>query len=38
MIPLFFNDRNFDDAHAHAKRAKSHTAESRYQLGRAIEM
>jgi tetratricopeptide (TPR) repeat protein len=35
---LFFEERNFNDAHAHIEQAKSHAAENWYLLGRAMEM
>ena len=38
LASLFLDERGFDDAHAHAEQAKSNTGESRYKLGRAIEV
>ena len=35
---LFCSDGRFDDANAHTERTKSHTADSAYYLGRAMEM
>jgi len=38
LAALFRRGGRFDDAHAHIERAKSHTANSAYNLGRAIEL
>ena len=35
---LFFGNNRFDDAHAHAERAKSHAIGDPYCLGRAMEL
>ena len=35
---LFWGEDRFDDAHAHIERAKSHTADSAYSLGNAMEL
>ena len=35
---LFRDGGKFDDAHTHVERAKSHTANSAYRLGRAVEL
>ena len=34
---LFLDEHDFDDAHSHIKRAKSHATENRYHLGLAME-
>ena len=38
LASLFLSENDFDDAHIHAKQAKSHAAESQYNLGRAMEI
>ena len=38
MAELFLGENRFDDAHAHAERAKSHATNSPYHLGRGMEM
>ena len=35
---LFLDEDEFNDAHSHAKQAKSYTAEDQYSLGRAMEV
>ena len=37
LAELFLAKRRFDDAHAHIERAKSHTVNDAYSLGRAME-
>jgi tetratricopeptide (TPR) repeat protein len=38
LAELFRDQARFDDAHAHIKRAKPHTVDSAYLLGRAVEL
>ena len=38
LAELFFGEKQFDDAHIHVGRAKSHTINDPYQLGRAMEL
>jgi tetratricopeptide (TPR) repeat protein len=38
LAGLFYDEGRFDDAHTHIERAKSHTANSAYNLGYAMEM
>ena len=38
LASLFLDENGFNDAHAHIGQAKSHTAENRYNLGRAMRM
>ena len=38
LAALFCDDGRFDEAHAHIELAKSHTANSAYTLGRAMEL
>ena len=38
MAQLFHDEDKFDDANVHISQAKSHTADSAYNLGRATEM
>jgi len=38
LADLLCDEGRFDDAHAHIERAKSHTANSAYNLGRATEL
>jgi hypothetical protein len=38
LAPLFFEGHDFDDARAHIEQAKSHAAEDRYKMGRAMEL
>ena len=38
LASLFLDAHNYNDAHAHVEQAKSHTAENRYNLGRAMDM
>jgi len=38
LVELFLDENRFDDAHAHAEQAKSHTANNAYCLGRAMEL
>ena len=38
MADLFLGEKRFDDAHAHAERAKSHATNFPYHLGRGMEM
>jgi tetratricopeptide (TPR) repeat protein len=38
LARLFRNEARFDDAHAHIERAKSHTANTAYYLGCALEL
>ena len=38
LVELFSDEGRFNDAHAHAERAKQHTAGDPYLLGRAMEL
>ena len=38
MAELFYDNRRFNDAHTHAKHAKSHAVNDPYCLGRAMEL
>ena len=38
LANLFFSENRFDDAHAYAERAKSHTANDPCRLGRVMEL
>jgi tetratricopeptide (TPR) repeat protein len=38
LADLFLNENEFDDAHAHTERAKSHAVDNTYRLGRAMRM
>jgi len=38
LAKLFLDEGGFDDAHAHAEHAKSHTFDDAYYLGRAMEL
>ena len=38
LAELFLDENRFDDAHAHAERAKSHAIKDPYILGRAMEL
>ena len=38
LAELFFDGDGFNDAHAHVERAKSHTVDNAYLLGRAMEL
>ena len=38
LAMLFFDEKRFDDAHVHVERVKSHTINSPYYLGRAMEL
>ena len=38
LAGLFLDENRFDDAHAHSEHAKSHAAEDKYHMGRAMEM
>ena len=37
-MELFLGEKRFDDAHAHVERVKSHAINSKYELGRAMEL
>ena len=38
LARLFFGENRFSDGHVHIERAKSHTLDNPYQLGRAMEL